>query len=445
MAPHSLNPRLLVLTECYPRPRAIRHCAFAHSQMVGLSRADWDVIVFRPRGWHPPLLWRVAPAWREAHDDRIPARWSIDGVSVTDLVYQNRVPSRLNAPIDTASRIAEAMRRRVGALGARAGRDVLLVHFALPYGPVARAVSEATGIPYVVFLRGDDVWVWPHRGAHRLEAFKRALGGASLVLGVSRSLLDEAGRLVGTQLPPAAVVPNGVALDRFRPPASDGERERGRATLGVAPGETVVLSVGDALVRKGWLELLDALGQLPAALGPVHLVAALARPVDEIDIRAEAAARAPGIRLTLLRDIAADRLADVYRAADLFCLPSHWEGLANAVLEAMASGLPAVTTDVAGHPEVIADGVDGLLVPAKEKGPLRDAIARLLSSPELRREIGAAARRRAEAVGDSSKAGLRLAALLDGVRSGVVNPQLLNVDPYALSPGAAHRPATCPP
>jgi glycosyltransferase involved in cell wall biosynthesis len=425
-------PLLWVLTECYPRPAALHHCAFAHAQMVGTRRAGWDVRVLRPAGGYPPVLWRLARPWREARAEWIPPGWSVDGVPVSALVYQNRLPSRLNRPLDSRSRIARALVERLAAEGARPRRDLLLVHFALPYGPVALDASRRTGIPYAVFLRGDDVWILPHRdGARRMPLFREALGGASLVLGVSQSLIDEARRLVGEPFPPSAVVPNGIALDRFRPPASPDERARARDRLGAAPDETVLLCVGDALVRKGWLELLDAVGALPPSCGRVALVAALANDVDELDLVAEAMRRAPGVRFVVFRGLSPEQLAEAYRGADVFCLPSHWEGLSNALLEAMASGLACVTTGVAGHPEAVTDGADGFLVPPKSVEPLRDALARLLRSPELRREIGLAARRRAEAVGDSRKAGRRLAALLEGARAGAIPCELLSVDPYA--------------
>lgn len=81
-------------------------------------------------------------------------------------------------------------------------------------------------------------------------------------------------------------------------------------------------------------------------------------------------------------------------AMDIFVLTSDWEGMSNALLEAMAAGLPVVATAVGGVPEVVVDGVTGLLVPPRDPQALADAILRLLRDPELRQRMGEAGRAR---------------------------------------------------
>lgn len=440
----SPSPRLWVLTECYPRPGALRRCPFIHPQMLGVKDAGWNIDVLVPNGWFPSVAWPIAPAWRAAHAARIPRGWSLDGISVQDLTYQNRVPSRLCRPRDARSRIVAALARRLASGEANPNRDLLLAQFALPYGPVVRQAAKALGLRYVVHLRGDDVWVHPHRdAAKRLNSFLETLRDADLVLSVSRSLIEEAQRLSGQTLS-AAVVPNGIDLGGYRPPQSPQERERLRNTLGIRPTENVIICVGDALLRKGWIELLDALGGLPESVEPIRLLAVVGLTGAELDLPAEASQRAPRIRLSLLRGLPPERLACVYRATDVFCLLSHWEGLSNAVLEAMASGLPVVTSDVAGHPEVITHGVDGFLVPAKAAALARPVLLSLLRSSAMRAAVGSAARRRAESVGDPGKAGKRLASLLDGVLRGSPDGPLLNASPYAPEKGPIGLAGTTP-
>lgn len=87
----------------------------------------------------------------------------------------------------------------------------------------------------------------------------------------------------------------------------------------------------------------------------------------------------------------------VWRESHVACLPSHREGLPKALIEAAACGRPIVTTDVPGCREVVRDGVEGLLVPARDARALADAIAALAADPERRARMGAAARARAEA------------------------------------------------
>jgi glycosyltransferase involved in cell wall biosynthesis len=427
--------RLLVVTECYPRPAAPGHCAFAHRQMIGLRGAGWAIEVGLPNGWYPRVGWRLTAAWRAARAASIPRNWQLDGIVVGDLTFANPWPGRLFARRAFRDRIADAIVRRVQRLRLTEVPALLMAQFALPYGPSVRDAARRLSLPYVVQLRGDDVWVWPHANQRATLEFIETLRDAHLVTSVSRSLLTEAQRLAG-ELPHAAVVPNGIDLATFRPPASAVERRRCRELLGLSRDEVAIVCVADAIVRKGWLELLEALGAISIATPQLVLVAVLANKVDEIDITAESARRAPRVHVAIHRGVGAARLADFYRAGDLFCLASHWEGMSNALLEAMASGLPCVATAVPGHAEVITDGFDGVLVPARNPTALRSALVPLLTSADARFAMGQAARGRAESVGTSAKAGIRLAALLRGVTTGVIDQEALAADPYAPSTSA---------
>ena len=98
-----------------------------------------------------------------------------------------------------------------------------------------------------------------------------------------------------------------------------------------------------------------------------------------------------------------ENMPEVWAQADIACLPSYREGLPKSLIEALASGLPCVTTDVPGCREVVAPNVNGLLVPAREVEPLVHALQSLIDNPTLREEMGRHGRRRAVAEFSSAR------------------------------------------
>ncbi len=106
------------------------------------------------------------------------------------------------------------------------------------------------------------------------------------------------------------------------------------------------------------------------------------------------------------------RLRALFAAADVFVLPTAGETMGFAIIEAMAAGLPVISTRVGAVPEVVDDGTTGILVPPGDVAALTGALKRLAEHPELRREMGAAGRRRARQLFDERVNGPRVLELL---------------------------------
>jgi len=166
-------------------------------------------------------------------------------------------------------------------------------------------------------------------------------------------------------------------------------REAMRAQLGVANADKLVLSIGRLDVQKGYEYLVEAAACVIAAHDNVRFIVAgegdrRKTLEDEITRRGIANRfKLPGWR----RDI-----ADLYNAADIFVLPSLWEGMPNSVLEAATFALPIIATAVEGTREVIEDTRTGLLVPPRDSGALWETLEELLGDESLRREMGLKAR-----------------------------------------------------
>jgi glycosyltransferase involved in cell wall biosynthesis len=194
----------------------------------------------------------------------------------------------------------------------------------------------------------------------------------------------------------ALVIPgSGVRTDVFAPDLiSDQERARLRAELGIPPGRTVVTMVSRVMRSKGVLELMAAAREVGATHPQTHFL--LVGPADEESLDRLSAAELAALRETVTWPGPRRDIALVLAASDIFVLPSAYrEGIPRVLLEAASMGLPIVTTDSPGCNEAVEDGVNGLLVPVEDPTALARAIVRLVESPDLRRRLGQASRRRA--------------------------------------------------
>ncbi len=194
----------------------------------------------------------------------------------------------------------------------------------------------------------------------------------------------------------AVGIGNGRDPARFRPDAA--VRWRVRAALGCAD-DTVVIVIVSRLVRhKGYPELLAAMRDVPNA--ELWVVGERLASDHGADMEPLFAASGLGARLRRL-GYRAD-VADVLAAADVFVLPSHFEGLPMSVIEAMLTGLPVVATDIRGPREQVVGGETGLLVPPGMVAPLAAALSRLVKDPALRARMGVAGRARAISLYDEA-------------------------------------------
>jgi glycosyltransferase involved in cell wall biosynthesis len=154
-----------------------------------------------------------------------------------------------------------------------------------------------------------------------------------------------------------------------------------------------ILCVGRLTPAKGQHLLIDAVDRLLQQGRPVRLRLVGDGP-DAASLRVSAAHIATPQAVLFEGAVNQDRILSFYRTADAFCLPSFAEGLPVVLMEAMALQIPCVSTSITGIPELIRDGIDGLLVPASDLKSLVEALARLMDEAELRRRLGESGRSR---------------------------------------------------
>lgn len=258
-------------------------------------------------------------------------------------------------------------------------------------GDMAQRLSQWTHTPYLLSARGNDI----DRDIWKLEsrsALLKALGHADLLTGVSRDLTRKLKALVPHV--PVQYVPNSVDTQRFCP-VSAHEKQSLREDWQVSEGVCFGF-VGEMRTKKGFSLLLKSFARLHQnSRTPVHLlvVGPIREGPDEALYRlwcqqfpeaARAVKHIPSVDHALLHRL--------YPVLDALVMPSFQEGMANAALEAMSTGVPVLATDVGGFPDLIDDHVSGLLIPPYSESTLFEALMTIAHAPALSTKWGRAAR-----------------------------------------------------
>jgi len=261
--------------------------------------------------------------------------------------------------------------------------DVILAFFGIPSGVVSLGLKTIFGIPYLVSLRGGDV---PGFRPYDFALYHRLAGPLlHVVWRKAAAVIANSDGLRGLaqafdKKVPIQVIPNGVSTARY-------------ATKGRPWEPAQLLIVGRVVYQKGIDLLLEALAGIDQLEWDLSIAGD--GPLREA---LEEKARSLGIanRIKFLGWQTKTALVECYRKANLFVYPSRHEGMPNVVLEAMASGLPVIASEIAGNEELVLPGETGLLVPVENIEKLRAAIRELVLDPQRREIMGAAAQKRVE-------------------------------------------------
>lgn len=371
------QPHIVVLSSLFPssvQPGAglfIRERMFRVGQRLPLS-------VVSPSPWFPlqSLIRRYRPGFRPgAPREEIQSGFQVHFprfLSVPGLLKQC---DGLMMALGTLPLL-----RRLKAQGKL---DIIDAHFAYPDGYAALLLGRWLGVPYTVTLRGTETRHMQTPGL--AERALKAIKSAARVFSVSESLKKLA---VQHGADPASieVVGNGVDVERFKPV----DRQTARAAMRIELHAKVLISVGGLVPRKGFHRVIEVLPEIRLAHPDLKFLIVggpspegnnrpqLERQVDELGLKNY---------VIFLGPVKPDQLPALLSAANVFVLATSNEGWANVFLEAMACGLPVVTTDVGGNREVINDDSLGFITPLGDPEALADAIRRALATPWDRQHI----------------------------------------------------------
>jgi len=264
-------------------------------------------------------------------------------------------------------------------------------HYLYPAGFMSVLMAERMGVPSVVSARGNDVdrMMFPPGDFARLLW---TLQRATMVTSVSAELADKISVLIARQRP-VRVLRNVVDGDLFAPAAASHSL---RESLDISPTEVVLGFCGELRHKKGLPFLLSALAEVRQQRDACLLVIGEVRAREQSQLTqylADLPECGKRIRVTGLIEEPAT-IAQHLNLCDVFLQPSVWDGLPNAVLEAMACGRVVISSDAGGIPEVITHRESGLIIPRAQLHRLGEAILELLAQPKEQRErIGQLARK----------------------------------------------------
>lgn len=360
--------RVLTLSTLFPDAARPNFGVFVERQALGLAaHPDVELKVVASRGL-PPF-----PLDRHAHYAGLrglPDRETWKGL---DLHRPRFSAWPMTQGRFHAAAMAHALAPVLDAIRVDFPFDVIDAEFFFPDGPAAIALGKRYGVPVSIKARGADIHHWG-RAAATAKPVRDAGCAADGLLAVAEALKAD---MVALGMPAGRIRVHhtGVDLAAFQPGA------------GQAGGDPLVASVGALIPRKGHDLTIRAVASLPgvrlkiAGEGPEG--ARLERLITELKM---------GDRVQLLGSIPHADLPALLAAADVLALPSSSEGLANAWVEALASGTPVVTCDVGGAREVIDRPEAGRIV-ARTPEAIVAAIADLLADPPDRSAVRAAAER----------------------------------------------------
>lgn len=357
--------RLVILTSNYPMPSRPHYGVFVRELVHAFARLDCECVVIRPVS----VFSRRHGALPPFHtSEAVRAGRRVSVFSPRYISASSRKVGGFHTERLSQRNFERAVRRVWSRLPWRP--DAVYGHFLYPAGAVAVRVGWQHSLPSVVAVGESTVADWLEKfGAERCV---QDFSGVTGVVAVSESNRRFCRHILGVPETHVRVFPNGVDTDLFRPR----DRREMRVRHGLPQARFLVAFVGHFDERKGPHRLLAALADVPdvgflfIGSGPARL-------------------RHPNIVFQGVLEHT--RVAEMLAAADVFVLPTLAEGCCNAILEALACGLPVVTSRGAFNDEILTDQV-ALRVDPLSPNEIRSVVLRLRSEPTLRARMADAAR-----------------------------------------------------
>ncbi len=353
--------KLAVITHNYPSANGRMEGSFVRQFVLALSRAGWECVVIAPVSVVAPRNWPLDP--RESREQ--------DGGSSVRVLrpryasFSSRQLPGFNTARLTLRSFTDCVSRTLRRIDW--SPDLVYGHFLYSAGYAAVRLGSRIGRPSVVSVGEGEFWsVRPYGFEKAIQDFK----GASGVLAVSSVIRDGLVQKLAIPADKIRVFPNGVDLTTFKPSSRDAARRK----FGIADDLFVVAFVGHFDRKKGLEFLLEAVRGLA---GTALLLVGTGHADTE------------GCHVAFKGTLPHFDVPRALAAADVFVLPTQVEGSCNSVLEAMACGLPIVTSNGSYMDDIVDDDV-ALRVDPRDVRAIREAIVTLMNDPARRKSMSQA-------------------------------------------------------
>jgi len=366
--------RVLTLSTLFPDASRPRFGPFVERQTLGLAaHPDVELRVIAPVGIPP--LGALHPRYRPLSGLPDVETWKGLPVYRTRFGHIPGVGGRLHA-----AALARALRRPLAGIREQFPFDIIDAEFFFPDGPAAVALGREIGVPVSIKARGSDIHVWAATGSPARAGIIAAGCAADGLLCVSQALKSD---MIELGMPEERITVHYTGIDRdiFT------VRDRATAKAALAIRGPLIVSVGALIERKGQQLAIEALADIPdatlALIGNGPAQGAFAATAERYGV---------SDRVRFLGSMPHTAIADWLAAADAMVLMSVSEGLANAWVEALASGTPIIIPDIGGAREVLDRPEAGLLIP-RDAGAVATAVKEILANPPERNAVAEAALR----------------------------------------------------
>ena len=376
--------KILVVSHLFPNENNPNYGIFMARQVEEMARQGMDITVIVPMVWAPPILTRFKRWKSYDHNVKISRFEGLKTVAAPYLRITGNWFYQWNGLF-----VYWALKKIARRLHQKEKYDIIYARSFFPDGDAIVRLGRYLKLPTVCVGIGRDINIIPHYSKAIYNRFVKTANALDGTIASGKAVADKIDAVSGkTTLSVYGV----VNLEKFVPVP---DKSAIRKELGLPVDKVIVLYLSSFKKDKGVYELLQAFLQISREHenAELRICGAGVEKQGMIDFIQKNDDRKS---MHMMGSVEYNHVNRWMQACDLFILPTYHEGMPNAVMEAMACGLPVVASAVGGLPEAVGDSDGALLVPAQDVKALKDAMDKVVSDAPLRQKMAAAARQRAE-------------------------------------------------